>query len=462
MFIRDTIQFILTKNVLVFSIHQQSRNKNTILLASCDTNIFLININRYLYMVNSLFLFFISTKTNGLKFYQLKYLGYFLFFIGLYFAGRYCINTLAIFIIIAIIGLFKEGIRPIKEFPKLLLLPIGFYLIHIISSFYSANSSEASFDLEVKFSFLLLPIVLGLQKNNNHKELVNILRIYVHATTLSMFLLLAINIGRYINSGRFLFYNDYSNMLHPSYLSMYLIFNLLIIVSLFIKKQEKPLFLIISAVISIITLFIAESKAGQLTALLIIIFIAFKLIPSKFRKYAIISSLLLIFVFGYIAKDTKRFSFFVKAIEHYSQIKEHPEKIKESTALRILAWSASIDVIKQNPILGVGNGDIKDELSKVYAERNYKKPLEMHMNSHNQYLETTVGQGLIGFVLLLLMFIAPLFIGHQNSILVHGFILLTLLSILVESMFNTQAGVIFTAFFYSLLFSRTYAQSKTV
>ena len=389
-----------------------------------------------------------------MKIQNLKYLSNFVFFIGLYFAGRYCINTLSIFIIIASIGLFKEGIRPIKQFPKLLLLPIGFYLIHIISSFYSSNTTEALFDLEVKFSFLLLPIIFGLQKNTSNKEFINILRIYVHATSLSMFGLLAINIGRYIDGGRFLFYNDYSNMLHPSYLSMYLIFNILIIVFLFIKKQEKPIFLLVSGVISFVTLFIAESKAGQLTALLMVIYIGFQLIPSKFRKLAIISSLAPIMVFGYIAKDTKRFSFFVKAIEHYSQIKEHPEKIIESTALRILAWSASVDVIKRNPIIGVGNGDIKDELSKVYAKRNYKKPLEMHMNSHNQYLETAVGQGLIGLIFLLIMFIAPLFIVHQNPLLVQGFILLAVLSVLVESMFNTQAGVIFIAFFYSLLFSR--------
>jgi O-antigen ligase len=397
-----------------------------------------------------------------LKFQNLKYLSYFVFFVGLYFGGRYCINTLAIFIIITSIGLFKEGIRPIKEFPELLLLPIGFYLIHIISSFYSSNTYEALFDLEVKFSFLLLPIIFGLQKNISNKEFINILRIYVLASTISMLGLLAINIGRYMNSGRFLFYNDYSDMLHPSYLSMYLIFNIIIIVFLYIKKQEKPIFLIISALISFATLFIAESKAGQLTALLIIIFIVFQLIPAKFRKLAIVSSFALVLIFGYIAKDTKRFSFFVKAIEHYSQIKEHPENIIESTALRILAWSASIDVIKRNPIVGVGNGDIKDELSKVYAKRNYKKPLEMHMNSHNQYLETSVGQGLVGLAFLLLMFLAPLFIVHQSPLLIHGFILLAFLSILVESMFNTQAGVIFIAFFYALLFSHTETKSNNV
>ncbi len=382
-----------------------------------------------------------------------KYIFYFIFFVGLYFGGRYCVNSLALFVMISIISLFIEGIRPIKEFPKLLLFPIAFYLLHIVSSFYSANNNEAVFDLEVKFSFLLLPLLFGFQKKQSKDTLINILRVFVHATTLSTIVLLLINIGRYFQSGRFLFYNDYSNMLHPSYLSMYLIFNLLVVVYLFIKKREKPLYLIVSTLISFLTLFIAESKAGQLSALIVIIFLGFKLIPSKFKKVAVLSSIILIFIFGYFAKDSKRFSFFVKNMEHYSQIKAHPEKIKESTALRILAWSASTEVINKHPIFGVGSGDIKDELSKVYAERNYTKPLEMHMNSHNQYLETTVGQGIIGLIALLLMFLLPLFYIHSDSLLLQGFILLIMLSIFVESMFNTQAGVIFIAFFYSLLVS---------
>ena len=393
-----------------------------------------------------------------IKKYNIQNIFYFIFFVGLYFSGRYTVNTLALFVLAMLVSFFIDGIRPIKEFPKILLLPIGFYLLHIVSSMLSDNAMEAHFDLEVKFSFLLLPIVFGLQKVRGKDYLPNILRIFTHATTLSMIVLLLINIGRYFHEGHFLFYNDYSDRLHPSYLSMYLIFNLIVIVYLFVHKKEKPIYLILSAFISLLTLFIAESKAGQLSALIVIIFLAFKLIPAKFKKVAVLLSLVLVFVFGYIAKDTKRFSFFVKNLEHYSQIKAHPENIKESTALRILAWSASVDVIKQHPVFGVGSGDIKDELSKVYAERNYTKPLEMHMNSHNQYLETTVGQGFVGLAFLFVMFILPLFYVKEDMLLVQGFILLVLLSILVESMFNTQAGVIFITFFYSLLFSNLSSQ----
>jgi O-antigen ligase len=396
-----------------------------------------------------------NNKTTKVKFKHLKYLSYFLFFTGLYFAGRYAVNALAFLIVISVAGMFKEGVRPWREFPKLLVLPIIFYFWHIISLFYSANRSEALFDLEVKFSFLLLPLILGFQKPGNPKEeLIQILRIYLASTLFSMLLLATINIPRIMEAGRMLYYNDYSFLLHPSYLSMYLSFALLAGVYLLFEHKGNKICILAGMLLSFVMLGIAESKAGQLSALALVVFILYRLIPLHYRKWTAIISIVLILIFAYTAKDSKRFSFFIKAMEHYSEIKEHPETIRESTALRVLSWSASWETLKQNPVAGVGCGDIKDELSVYYEAHNYTKPLEMHMNAHNQYLETAVGQGLIGFILLVLLLLLPLFYIQNSSILIQGFILIVGLNLLVESMFNTQAGVIFIAFFYSYLISR--------
>ncbi|RLD63911.1 MAG: hypothetical protein DRI84_09175, partial [Bacteroidetes bacterium] len=333
-------------------------------------------------------------------------------------------------------------------------------ILHIISSFYSSNQFEAQFDLEVKFSFLILPIIFGLQKNNSKIDFIIILRLFSVASIISLLVLMGINGLKYFETGNMLFYNEYSYLLHPSYLSMYLSFNILIAVFLLSQKKGNTYCLVFSIVLSLINIYIAESKAGQLTTLILVVFIAFKLIPAKFRKFALIFSIILVLIFGYLAKDGKRFSFFVDAIEHYSDIVGNPEEVTESTAMRILAWSASYQVISENPIFGVGNGDIKDELSVVYAERKFIKPLEMHMNSHNQYLETGVGQGLLGLSILLLLLFLPLYLIKEYPIITQGFILIVALNILVESMFNTQAGVIFIVFFYSFIFSNLGIKSK--
>jgi O-antigen ligase len=389
------------------------------------------------------------------KFKHLKYLSYFLFFTGLYFGGRYAVNALALLVIVSVAGMIKEGVRPWREFPKLLLPPIIFYLWHIVSAFYSSNMPEALFDLEVKFSLLLLPLIFGFQKLKEPiNELIQVLRIYLASTLFSIILLAAINVPRIMEAGRMLYYNDYSFLLHPSYLSMYLSFALLAGVYLLFERKGNKWCIIASMGLSLIMIGIAESKAGQLSTLALVVFILYRLIPLHYRKWTAIISIVLVLLFAYLAKDSKRFSFFIKAMEHYSEIKEHPETIKESTALRVLSWSASWETIKQNPVAGVGCGDIKDELSVYYEANNYTKPLEMHMNAHNQYLETAVGQGLIGFALLVLMLLIPLFYIQNSSILIQGFSLIVGLNLLVESMFNTQAGVIFIAFFYAYLISR--------
>jgi O-antigen ligase len=75
------------------------------------------------------------------------------------------------------------------------------------------------------------------------------------------------------------------------------------------------------------------------------------------------------------------------------------------------------------------------------------------LNVHNQYIETLIGQGIIGLLWLLSILLLPLIISiKEKKIFFIGFIIITGINLFFESMFNTQAGVIFFAFFYSLFF----------
>jgi O-antigen ligase len=124
----------------------------------------------------------------------------------------------------------------------------------------------------------------------------------------------------------------------------------------------------------------------------------------------------------------------------------------ESTGVRMLVWSASNDVIAENLILGTGTGDSKDELMKVYKERGMTGAYEHNLNSHNEFYQVFVALGIIGFILLFANLWFPLFsaIKSGNTIYVL-FLLIIIFNFLTESMFETQAGVMFYGFFNSLL-----------
>jgi O-antigen ligase len=362
---------------------------------------------------------------------------------------------LALFVVIGIIDLFINGVKPLNKFPKLLLALIVFYLLHIISAFYSENTDAAVFDLEVKFSFLVLPILFGFQKADLNIRLTNTLRLYLIASFLAASFMLLMNVDHYFETGKWFHYIEFSFLLHPSYLSLYFSFSILVGIYLLKIRGANILCVISTIILSLGNIVFAESKAAVLALLVLFIYLVFKLIIPNHRKIAAGISIIIILLFGAFANKIDRFSSISYTLEHYKQISANPEKAVESTALRFLAWESAISIIGDNPILGVGNGDIHTELSKAYKERKVEKALSMNMNAHNQYLETAVGQGLIGLSCLIIMLVIPLFSSKTNTILIQGFILLIGINIMVESMFNTQAGVLFIAFFYSFLISQT-------
>ena len=378
----------------------------------------------------------------------------------MYFGGRFAVNAIAIFIVTGITDLVINGRRSIGDFPKLLLLPPLFYAAHIISALYSQNTGAAFFDLEVKLSFLLLPLLFGFQKPDPAIKLLSILRLYVFAGLISGLFLLINNLLYYSENGQFLTYMTYSTFLHPSYLSMYFGFSILAAVFLLLNKSGNVFCIVLSMLIALTNIYFAESKAAIIVTFVLLIYMLFMLINPKYRAFASLISLALLVSFLFFANKIHRFSSISYVFEHLKETMEHPENAVESTALRVLVWQASTEVIKDNPLIGVGIGDVHSELSKVYMKKNIVHALEINMNSHNQYLETTVALGIIGLLLLLLMLFAPLFYVQNNTFLIYGFILIIAFNILVESMFNTQAGVIFFSFFYSLLIADSVKSPK--
>lgn len=81
---------------------------------------------------------------------------------------------------------------------------------------------------------------------------------------------------------------------------------------------------------------------------------------------------------------------------------------------RILLWKSSIDMIKDNPITGVGLRNF----NKVYIENGYieKEAKEPNLISpHNIFLHIFVEAGLIGFVNFMILLLYQLYSGYKYS-----------------------------------------------
>lgn len=119
---------------------------------------------------------------------------------------------------------------------------------------------------------------------------------------------------------------------------------------------------------------------------------------------------------------------------------------------RVEFIKASLGIIKDNPIIGVGTGDIADAFANYYEETNSKLLPENRFRSHNQYLAITVAFGVVGLIGFLFSMFYPFFSDKKNrNYLYFVFLFIMALSMLTEDTLETQIGVTLFAFFNSFL-----------
>ena len=71
---------------------------------------------------------------------------------------------------------------------------------------------------------------------------------------------------------------------------------------------------------------------------------------------------------------------------------------------RLEIWSQAVNVIKENPFLGVGIGNYVEKVDLFSEQRGYRSPI----HAHNIYLQITAELGIIGLILYLAIFIFAL------------------------------------------------------
>ena len=139
--------------------------------------------------------------------------------------------------------------------------------------------------------------------------------------------------------------------------------------------------------------------------------------------------------------------------EHLTVPDSTAQELPNSTNIRINLWKNSLELIKQNPLLGVGTGDLKDELYRLYSENNYQYGMLKKPSPHNQFLHTSVILGFTGLLFLCAYLFIPLFLAFKNRYWLYVFFLIIIIvNCITESILEREAGillfVIMNTFFY--------------
>jgi O-antigen ligase len=352
-----------------------------------------------------------------------------------------------------------------------LVLPGVLYLLCLAGMLYTEDKGTGWKDLETKLSLLVLPLVLLTREPVERSRMNSILDAFVWGCLISMILCFSHSVYLYydeiaqVKAGtlhdtytntEFFFASRLSWFVHPSYGAMYVTMAMTwIFYSMRPAHISKKNILLLSLnFIFTIFIFFLASKLGMITALLSwLVFLVCFVVKRKWYLQGVIFFFLLS---GGIYLLVTRSAIIASRFEYAWKALNAPTDItsSESSAVRLLIWKAGREVISENAVLGVGTGDIHSALDAKYVKYGMSGALEHHLNAHSQYLQTFIVLGLPGILTFVCMLLVPLAKGvRARAWPLVFFILLFAINTIVESMLELEAGVLFFAFFYSLLLS---------
>ncbi len=329
-----------------------------------------------------------------------------------------------------------------------------FFILHLTGILYSSNTTFAWSDIGMKASFVLFPIIFLFYPKSIDWE--NFGKSFIAGAVFSIILCLTNAAITYWQDGFVanFFDSHLSFLMHRSYWATYLVMAYSLTWFLYNKKLLSTIISVILLLLFSLLTFMSGSKMGILVLIFTTLaWVIYVVIKKKAFIMGTISLVLFLIIGGgtytYSPQLQTRIQAGVQSLTSSSSISPTST---ESNAARILVWSSALDEIKEHPIWGVGTGDIKDELYRRNLANGYTGVAEMHLNAHNQFLNSYLAIGILGLMSLVLSFLIPFRrIKGEHQFVVRSLVVILFLSLLTESFFETQAGIVPGAFILCLI-----------
>jgi O-antigen ligase len=116
--------------------------------------------------------------------------------------------------------------------------------------------------------------------------------------------------------------------------------------------------------------------------------------------------------------------------------------------LRLAKWHVAKLAIKDNWLIGVGPGNTTPTLDTYYEKIGFTYALQLHYNPHNQFLQTFLALGIVGVLILIMVFLASIrhSLNKKDSVM-FLFIMSFLLFSMSESTLAVNKGIVFFSIF---------------
>jgi O-antigen ligase len=343
------------------------------------------------------------------------------------------------------------------------------YLIYVASISYSYNMNTALRELEKGIGLLLLPIIFTSSKKLLRGEINIILWSFIISNLSLGVICISYATFQFFNSHVNVFYNHELVGLfdsHATYYSMYLLFCMMSLGYLNNRKAIPWRPKIIIGVISIFFIILIYLLGARSIVILfsiasIIVIVNYTIKSKNIGRGVTLGVCFFLLVFVIISNNSNLKERIVQLKEYKYELSENHIEGYNGLTMRLAQWESSISIILNDPILGVGIGDVQDELQKVYKKNYLKYSYLEQFNAHNEYIQTILGLGLVGlFIFLASLMISAYRAFRERELLYLGFIGLFAYCCITESMLHMQKGVVFYTFFNSLFYFHSLGTGK--
>lgn len=294
---------------------------------------------------------------------------------------------------------------------KVAVASLLFFSLHIVGLLWTADINWGLYVAKKEWKFLILPIFM-LYARKEH------IRYYIYAFVLAMSISELISYGIWFEImpvfGDATIYNPTPFMTHITYNPLLAIAIYLIASDILFHKShsnfKKAIYLLFLITMTV-NMFITGGRSGQIMFFVVVMVLAFQYYQISFAKKMSISLIfsLTIFSFAYYSSQIfhDRVNLAVNNFIHYDSNQN------SSLGKRISFLNNGLMVFYDNPLIGVGTGDLPNEMEKMHKMNTPK--VKHPDNPHNMYVMMAVQFGLLGLIAIAWLFYTQIRYALNNN-----------------------------------------------
>ncbi len=357
------------------------------------------------------------------------------------------------------------------------LLLISFALLYGLNAIIKPDETESLLmalrNIEAKTAYIFFPFAMTGLTLLSGSKIKRLFDLYVITIIIATGLCLVIATIKTVESGTVYFINPVNNMdennfmyhrlsswigIHAVYLASYTSLAFFIVFIGFVNKYEKfsPKKKVIHIVLliyfaTLVFLLKSISVSVSFLSIFLLLVLYYLYYQVKLNKVTILGFVLFIllivavFSYGVNEKINIKMSLF-----DYSMEDIPPAANWNPVNLRLALWEISSQIIRDNWLAGIGISRMDETLQDYYSRNNFEFGLSNHFNPHNQFLQTFIILGIVGFALLVFIFLTSFKLAlSKKDVLMTVFLSTFFLFSISESTFAVNKGVVFFSFFLS-------------